>query len=101
MIMTAYTDSVSVMSIEKRNPIAAAIPVLLPASPPQVLRRSFISSKTVKGLDKYRRLSLLPYPAHHFQGTICPPGKHRIFYTALPHLLSLSQDIPNSTRSSP
>lgn len=31
-----------------------------------------------KGLDKYRRLSLLPYPAHHFQRMICPPSKQSV-----------------------
>ena len=31
-----------------------------------------------KGLDKYRRLSLLPYLAHHFQRMICPPSKQSV-----------------------
>ena len=72
-------------------PAAAAIPVLLPASPPQVLRRSFISSKTIKGLDKYKASQPSALSSPSFSRNDPPSGQApHILHSAAPFIKSLS-----------
>ena len=43
----------------------------------------FAAEKAKKPDKSYRRLSLLPYPAHHFRRMICPPSKHSTLYSKI------------------